>query len=53
MERFDQIIQLILIEAEEVDNPDPVSRIYSVERKIANRFIEIIEQIREQERGDG
>jgi len=48
-DRINKIIQLILIEAEEINNPDPVARIYNVSMKIQRILIDRIEKIREQE----
>ena len=47
------IVRLILYEAERVKNPDPVGRIHSVAMKVETGIIEVMEQIREQERKQG
>ena len=44
------IITLILDEAERVDNPDRVSRIYNIFMKVQAGIIEVMDQIREEER---
>ena len=47
------IVRLILYEAERVKNPDQVSRISVVCGKVDEGIIEVMEQIREQERKQG
>ena len=51
MNRIEQIIGMMKEEAEEVDNPDPVARIYNVYMKIEKELIDIMKSIREKERG--
>ena len=47
------IVRLILYEAERVKNTDQVSRISVVCGKVDEAIIEVMEQIREQERKQG
>jgi len=48
--RLDQIIELIKEEADKINNPDPISRLYNVEMQIQNKIIEEMSKIREGER---
>lgn len=51
--RLDKIIELIKEEADTVNNPDPISRLYNVEMQIQTRVInEIYEILKEQRNAD-